>query len=357
MGLFKIIIAESRSYVKKRGEIGKFDNTLSSFVRKAKRRQALRQWMTAILLGSIIPSLFMIPVEAIRLSKQQYILFEEEQVKTNWDSSQLVLVQHDDQILRLSINEYLAGVLLAEMGPSFSMEALKAQAVVARTYMLRWAESGGRHNRCTICTDHTCCQAWKSAETYLSEGGTNAGLTKVRKAISETDGMVLRYDGRLIDATYFSCSGGSTEDAVAVWGTDVPYLRSTPSPGEEDAPPYSDTVCFTPQELMDALDRSLSGVPETWFGLPSYTAGGGVDQIEICGMVYEGKSLRSLLGLRSTAFTVMVEDGMINIETRGFGHRVGMSQYGADAMAEKGADYQEILCHYYNGVTLDFYGR
>ena len=357
MGFFKSIIAEGRCYVKKRGEFAGFDTTLGQKLRKAQRREAARQWAAAILLGSTLPGLLLLPVEGIRLAAQEQQLTEPvlESGTSSWDASQVILVQDGEYIQRLSIQEYLTGVLLAEMGPGFSEEALKAQAVVARTYTLRRAETGGRHERCCVCTDHTCCQAWISPEAYLAAGGTQEGLDKVKQAVADTDSLVLRYEGSLIDATYFSCSGGSTEDAVAVWGSDVPYLQATDSPGEENAPAYSQQLQFTARELMDALGRQLEGDPESWFGTASYTAGGGVDRLTVCGIEYTGKELRSLLGLRSTAFTVSVSGGVITFETRGFGHRVGMSQYGADAMAENGADFETILTHYYQGVTLESY--
>ena len=152
---------------------------------------------------------------------------------------------------------------------------------------------------------------------------------------------------------YFSCSGGTTEDAVAVWGADIPYLRSVESPGEENAPYDTDTVEFTPQSFQDLLGQNLEGTTDTWFGETTYTSGGGVAKMVIGGLAYTGTALRSQLGLRSTAFTVETTPEKITIHTRGWGHRVGMSQYGADAMDAQGATYDEILSHYYPGTTLE----
>ena len=163
---------------------------------------------------------------------------------------------------------------------------------------------------------------------------------------------MLTYQGQLIEATYFSCSGGSTEDAIAVWGTDYPYLRATDSPGEENAAHYTDTVEFSEEEFEALLDRDLRGEPESWFGLTTYTAGGGIASMDIGGSTYTGTQLRQLLGLRSTAFTVTTDNDCVIITTRGFGHRVGMSQYGADVMAASGSSCEEILGHYYQGTTL-----
>ena len=258
---------------------------------------------------------------------------------------------------QVDLEEYLVGVVLAEMPASFEMEALKAQAVAARTYALRCCSDSRRHGDHTICTNHACCQAYISPENYLGRYGSSADLEKVRSAVYQTAGQVLTYQGELITAAYFSCSGGTTEDAVAVWGVDVPYLQSVDSPGEESSPVYTDTVEFTPDTFCNAMAIRLSGKPETWFGDVVYTDGGGVSTMTIGGVAYRGTTLRTLLGLRSTAFTVRVSNGKIIFTTSGYGHRVGMSQYGADAMAASGSTCEEILAHYYQGTELTRYGQ
>jgi len=258
----------------------------------------------------------------------------------------------DADVREMDMDTYLTGVVLAEMPVSFETEALKAQAIVARTYARRAYETGGKHGDGSVCGESTCCQAYLSENDYLSKGGTLEGVSKVRAAVEATSGYVLTYEGSLIEATYFSCSGGSTEDAVAVWGTDYPYLRAVPSPGEENAVHDTDTVTFTPEQFQAALGCNLSGDPETWFGAVTYTNGAGVSTMVIGGVTYTGPKLRAMLGLRSTAFSIATGADGITITTRGFGHRVGMSQYGADAMAVTGSTCAEILAHYYQGTTL-----
>jgi stage II sporulation protein D len=137
---------------------------------------------------------------------------------------------------------------------------------------------------------------------------------------------------------------------VAVWGRDFPYLRAVDSPGEEYAVHHSDTVSFTKAELENKLGISLSG---NWLGKTTYTAGDGVETIILGGKSFTGKELRTLLGLRSTAFAVEISGEEIRFATKGFGHRVGLSQYGADAMAASGSVWQEILLYYYQGTTLE----
>lgn len=262
------------------------------------------------------------------------------------------LRQGDGTVEQMDMDTYLVRVVLAEMPASFEPEALKAQAVVARTFTRKAYLTGGKHGDGSVCTQSSCCQAYITEEDYQSRGGTAEGIEKIRTAVEDTSGYVLTYGGELIEATYFSCSGGSTEDAAAVWGTEYPYLQAVDSPGEENASVYMDSVSFSPEAFCAALGEALTGDPETWFGTVFYTEGGGVAAMNIGGQSYTGVQLRSLLGLRSTAFSVETEGQTITITTKGYGHRVGMSQYGADAMAVAGSGYEEILAHYYQGTEL-----
>ena len=263
----------------------------------------------------------------------------------------LTVMNRAGNLQQMDLREYLVGVVLAEMPADFASEALKAQAVVARTYTRKRME-GGKHGQAAVCMDSGCCQGWRSGEDYLAQGGKQSAVEKVRAAVADTDGLVLRYEGRLIDATYFSCSGGVTEDAVAVWGQDVPYLKSVQSPGEEEAPRFTDRVSFSAAEFAGKLGLSAAGDPGNWFGSVTYTTGGGVETMVIRGKTLSGTQLRSKLGLRSTAFEIAVSGDKITVTTRGFGHRVGMSQYGAQAMAQEGSSFSDILAHYYTGTEL-----
>ena len=255
----------------------------------------------------------------------------------------------------MELDCYLTGVVLCEMPVEFEMEALKAQAVVARTYTLRRMSTGGKHPGAAVCTNPSCCQGYRDVQAFLNSGGVQEQIEKVQDAVVSTHKQVLLYNGALIEATYFSCSGGRTEDALAVWGTEIPYLRATDSPGEENAAHYTDTVHFKSDAFLQLLGLQDSGRPESWIEEIRYTQGGGVDEIRICGQVFSGTKLRQLLNLRSTAFVITVVGDQITITTKGYGHRVGMSQYGAEAMAVSGSDYTAILNHYYTGTTLAEY--
>lgn len=305
----------------------------------------------AILMGVVVPWLVLeIVVQRETVPETPEVTeaeHGEEQVQTI-----RIPVLSAGEVTEMELGEYLTGVVLAEMPADFEEEALKAQAVVARTYTVRAYRNAEKHTDAAVCTDSNCCQGYVSEAQYLENGGSRENVEKIRGAVQETEGQVLTYEGDLIEATYFSCSGGSTEDAEAVWGTEVPYLQATVSPGEENAAHYTDTVTFTAEEFCEKLGYCPDGGVSKWFGAVTYTTGGGVDTMEIGGKKYEGTELRRLLGLRSTAFTVITGDEAVIITTRGYGHRVGMSQYGADAMAVLGSSYREILAYYYKGTEL-----
>ena len=268
-------------------------------------------------------------------------------------SQKIKLLAGNGNVEQMEMEDYVVSVLLGEVPGSFETAALKAQAVVARTVACRAMYTGGKHGQGAVCMESSCCQAFVTEEEYLKQGGTEETIAKMRNAAYQTAGQILTHGDAPIEATYFSCSGGRTEDAVAVWGTEFSYLKSVESPGEEEAAHYRDEQRFSGEAFSDKLGLSLTGDPAGWFGKTTYTAGGGVDTMQIGGTTFRGTELRSRLGLRSTAFSIATEDGQIVITTKGFGHRVGMSQYGANAMASDGDSYQQILEHYYSGTTLD----
>lgn len=310
--------------------------------------------LLSIVLGVLIPAIIFTSLGK-KVSTTPEISFLEETGETsayNVDECSITVLMNNGEIRQMALGEYIVSVVLREMPTNFEPEALKAQAVVARTYTLRRKMQGGKHTQAAVCTDSSCCQGFCSQEEYLANGGTEEGLEKVIKAVDETVGEVIVYQGGLIEATYFSCSGGSTEDAMAVWGVDIPYLQAQKSPGEENATHYVDTVSFSVDTFCDLLGDDLQGHPEKWVENITYTNGGGVDTITISGKEYSGLELRQKLGLRSTAFALTVAGDTVTITTKGFGHRVGMSQYGADAMALEGNTYRQIIAHYYPGTEL-----
>ena len=307
----------------------------------------MKPWLLAILMAVALPGAMYRAAELLHSGKKQDMTLSSvpETTVPAWQ----VLVQiQDGTVLPMELEGYVLCVLRGEMPADFEPEALKAQAVAVRTYTLK----NQKHTKAQVCTDPACCQAYCTQEDYLAAGHTVQENQKLEEAVLETAGQVLTYQGQLIDATYFSCSGGRTEDALAVWGTDVPYLQAVDSPGEEKAAHYIDTVTFTAAEFQAKLNTELSGSPVSWIGPVTYTEGGGVNTVSIGGISYKGTQVRQLLGLRSTAFVMTAMTDRVTVTTKGYGHRVGMSQYGADAMAVAGNTYEEILAHYYPGTEL-----
>lgn len=318
---------------------------------------SIKAWLMAIVLGMLFPGLLFYVSEKFISREDRGPQIESTVAATEPVQNSEVVVLMSDGQAQLDMQTYLTGVLLAEMPVDFSEEALKAQAVVSRTYALRRNSLGNKHPQGAVCTEPSCCQAYRAIEDFLSKGGTEEMLKKVSQAVELTDNQVLTYNGALIEATYFSCSGGRTEDAVAVWGTEIPYLQSVDSPGEESATHFVDTAEFEAAEFASLLGISSQGPAVNWLGAMTYTDGGGVDTMVIAGKMFSGTEIRQKLGLRSTVFSMYATEDKIHISTRGFGHRVGMSQYGAEAMAVRGNDYQKILSHYYPGTQLTAYTR
>ena len=266
--------------------------------------------------------------------------------------SYLIKVKDKNQITMMEMEDYICGVVLGEMPAGFEMEALKAQAVATRTYTLRKILKQGKHDDAHVCTNASCCQAYISRQDYLASKGTEEDIERINSAVKDTELEVITYKGELIEATYFSCSGGITEDSVAVWGTDVPYLQSVVSPGENKSKYFKAEKNFTVDEFLHLLGLPVKNVLLNDDIVLTYTDGNGVETMTLLGATYTGTQVRKLLGLPSTAFSVSVDDNEISIITKGYGHRVGMSQYGADAMAVAGSTYDEILQHYYQGTSL-----
>lgn len=314
-----------------------------------------REIIMALFMGMLLPGILLRwPVERVpAVNREQAPGTTEPSEMMEKHSLTMKLRRTDGTVEDMDMDAYLLGVVLAEMPSNFEAEAKKAQAVAARTYARKAAVTGGKHGDGSVCDNSACCQAYISPEQYIQQGGSQNAVDSAAEAVEATSGLVLTYEGALIEATYFSCSGGSTEDAVAVWGTDFPYLRAVDSPGEDHAVHDRDTVYFTKEEIETKLGIPVSGTPENWFRKFTYTAGGGVETVEVGGIVCAGTFIRSKLSLRSTAFAVEADSHGVAITTRGFGHRVGMSQYGADAMAMNGSTYQQILAHYYPGTTLE----
>lgn len=263
------------------------------------------------------------------------------------ESGTFVTVKRSNgQVLKLELEEYVIGVVGAEMPAAFDTEALKAQAVIARTYALKAIERG------SVLTDTSSTQNYKSVDQLkaLWGSGFNTYYNKVKSAATSTKGMCLIYNGSLIDAVYHSTSNGHTEDAKYVWGNAFPYLVSVDSPYDSSNKSFIHTMSFSYETLSSKLGAVVTS--ETPIDILSRTSGERVYNVSFGGTVFTGIEVRSKLGLRSADFDIEQTASGVTFTTRGFGHGVGLSQYGANGMAKAGYNYESILKHYYRGVSL-----
>ena len=309
------------------------------------------QVVAAILLGLVLPG-FVVRLTMPASEGKQPESTEATDGQKEGKASGIWVLMSDGTTQWMVLEEYLTGVILAEMPTFYDHEALCAQAVVARTYALK-RQGGERHPQGAVCTDSACCQAYVEVAQYLDGLGYEEDVDITKSAVAATTGMVVTYENALIEATYYHCSGGRTEDAVAVWGVQYPYLQVVDSPGEENMEGYYQRSYYARADLERLLERELPGSPGSWLGWTTYTTGDGVESMLFAGVQYSGIELRRLLDLNSTIFSMEADSDGLWITTYGKGHRVGMSQTGAQAMALQGCTWQEILAHYYPGTRID----
>lgn len=275
-----------------------------------------------------------------------------------------VLDKKSGEVSVMSMQEYLVCVLRGEMPGYFQLEALKAQAVAARTYTRYMLHSGSKHGeKADICTSPACCQAYLSAAAAKKKWGylPEDEEQKIRSAVEDTDGETMLYDGEPILAVFHASSAGLTRTSGDVWSGDKPYLQPVTSPENADnTPNYYSHVDFTINEFRDKLQSAfpkanLTGDPYDWLSGAERDSAGSIITAYVGGIKTQGSRIRSALGLRSACFTWEMADGKVSFYVTGYGHGVGLSQYGANQMARDGSNYREILTHYYTGVRIGGY--
>ena len=266
------------------------------------------------------------------------------------------------EIEELPIDSYLYNVVSSEMPADFEQEALKAQAVVARTYTIyQISNSNGKHEGADICDDSNCCQAWISKEDRLErwdESVRESNWNKIVEAVDSTAGKIITYNGMPIDAFFHSNSGGKTEVPVNVWGgADFPYLQSVETAGEEGYTQYSSEVTLSKDDLVSKLKEKHPEVQIDFslneaIKILEYTDGNRVKSIKFGNIKVSGVEVRSILGLKSANFNVQIDGDNVVFSVVGFGHGVGLSQTGSDSMAKGGSNYEEIVKHFYTDVEI-----
>lgn len=284
-----------------------------------------------------------------------------------YDDEKQITLLVGGEVKSMTLFEYLMGVVAAEMPASFPIEALKAQAVSARTYTfykMRIFEmnpsSAESHNGAELCADINHCKGYvdvyKKARQLWGEDYSKY-MAIIEQSIRETDGEIMEYNNEPIAAVFHSTSAALTENASDIWGGEAPYLVSVESVGSEESPKYKASMTFTRSEFIKKFNEKyksadLSVKTGEWFKNSTRTEAGSIISVYVGGVKVSGTAIRTLFGLNSANFTINTTDDSITFNTIGYGHGIGMSQYGARKMALDGSTYDEILNHYYTGITI-----
>ena len=278
------------------------------------------------------------------------LFIKDEEIKFKYTSNMMVRVKQDDEIIKVPFEDYIVGVLAGEMPVSFELEALKAQAVAARSYVMKKMQANIDKEYDVVDTvmnqvyldDEHLQEVWKDDYTN--------NINKIKQAVMETFNEYLEYDGEIVDAMFFSTSVGATENSEEVFTSKVPYLRSVDSTWDSISPVYEVNYTFSLEGFYNKLNLNYSETLN--IELLDTTSTGRVKKLKINGVTLEGNTVVTNLKLKSNHFTIKLDNNKIYITTKGYGHGVGMSQYGAQAMALKGYKYDEILKYYYQGVEI-----
>lgn len=274
-----------------------------------------------------------------------------------------VYITKEDKIEECKLEDYLVGVVAAEMPANFEKEALKAQAVAARTYALSKILNKCSNGKGADICDSTHCQAFLRKEEKIKAWNDKYAeeyWKKIQEAVNETSGEILTYEGELVmKAQYFSVSSGKTENASEVFSAKEPYLKSVDSPGEEIAPKFTSKVTIGNKDFSAKINHSYSDAklssnnPKSQVNILKRNEGGSVKEIKAGNITMSGVEFRKIFGLNSANFTLNFNKSNVDIICKGYGHGVGMSQWGANVMAKNGSSYKEILNHYYQGIKVD----
>ena len=282
------------------------------------------------------------------LQNKKNIEYETTNNITNFESEKMIKVSKNSELLELNIDDYLVGVVSCEMPASFEEEALKAGAVAARTYLLNKLENNNEY----VITSTTNDQCYSNAEELKEKWKEDYDkyLSKIQKVVMETHGEYMTYKDEIIKAFYFSTSNGKTENVENVFGEKLDYLVSVNSIYDTNTTQFSRTIEIPKNKFLTKLNLDKSNTIEITNVIKNET--NRVDKITINDKVFKGTEVRKLLDLRSTDFEIEINNDNVIISTKGYGHGVGMSQYGANELAKMGYDYEKILKHYYTGIKI-----
>ncbi|MGL5693182.1 MAG: stage II sporulation protein D [Peptostreptococcaceae bacterium] len=298
--------------------------------------------------------------EKVKEKSKEVINYE----TVNTESPTIKVYNHNKGVVESKdIEEYLYGVLSGEMSSNFDMEALKAQAIAARTFVMSKKEnpSSSGHKSSVVCTNYKHCQEYKSEETLKSTHGEKwmkESYTKIKEAVNSTKGQILVYNDKPILPLYFSTSSGKTENSEEVFSAKYPYLKSVDSPYDGESPKYTSEVIISQSSFINTIQKNYSNTKinsknlESDIKIVERSEGGSVEKIKIGNKEIKGTDIRIMFTLNSANFDIKFKGDDIVFSVKGYGHGVGMSQWGAQGMAEEGFLYYEILQHYYTGVKI-----
>ena len=306
----------------------------------------------------IVPAVVVIPFTdkaSGKLAEEEQTKPAETQIASGPTVDVAVYRSNIGDIENVPIEEYVVGVLASEMPADFEMEALKAQSLAARTYIVRQMLSGQNVStpEGANVTDTVTHQVYKNKQELKEVWGKDYDwkIEKISKAVAETQGQILTYDGTPIDASFFSTSNGFTENSEDYWPNEIAYLKSVPSPWDTKSEKFSDQKVISVADFEKDLGISLGDSSDIG-KVKSRTESNRVATVEFGNKEFSGREIREILGLRSTDFNWERKGNQIVISTKGYGHGVGMSQYGANGMAEEGKSYKDIVTHYYQGIEI-----
>jgi stage II sporulation protein D len=305
--------------------------------------------LNIVVVSCIVALMFIIPITLVRpLAVNEVSAM---QTQTNEGQMIPIYLTHEQKAITLPIEEYVIGVVAAEMPAHFELEALKAQAIAARTYLVHKLQTSNN-----ILTNTVNDQAFITKEQMKNKWGMfeyRQNYKKISLAVYETRGVIATYEGQPIDAMFFSTSNGYTEDSENYWQGKLPYLRSVESPWDQNlSPKYHHQSTFSIQQFYEALGIKQNRGNLSIIITERYPSGR-VKAANVNGQNFTGRQIRELLDLQSSDFTWKVNKNKVYVFTKGYGHGVGMSQWGAQGMAKMGKTATEILKYYYRGINLE----
>ena len=318
-----------------------------------------------ILICFCIPIMFTNKFNVVQVVSEENIIIEDASSVSEYDYKEyntIKLLHHETgEVEVIPLDEYLYGVVSAEMPADFEIEALKAQAIVARTYTFYKIINGSKHEDADICDDSTCCQAWISKENRFArwdEDLRQSNWEKIVNAVNSTQGKIITYNGEPINAFFHSNSGGLTEVPINVWGgSGYDYLQVVETSGEDAYTQYSSEVELSKDDLIQKMlevysDFEIDFSLEDCIKIIDYTDSKRVRTIKIGNKEISGVEARKIFGLRSSNFNFSIDQNNIKFEVIGYGHGVGLSQTGSDSLAKQGYLAEDIIKHFYKNVEI-----